>query len=62
VVGLLVPVAWLVPTATAGAGFARQQCWPQVAAAAVFLLAGVALITFNMHWVDRAGFVTRIRT
>lgn len=61
-VGLLWPMAWLVPVVAAGVWFARRQRWAQVAGAAVFLTAAAALLTFNMHWRDPAGFVTRIRT
>jgi hypothetical protein len=60
--GLLLPTAWLVPVAAAGVWFASRRRWPQVAAALVFLAAGAALLTFNMHWHDPAGFVSKIRT
>jgi len=61
VTGLLSPTGWLVPVALAGVWFASQRCWPQVSAAVVFLAAGAALMTFNMHWLDSAGFVSKIR-
>lgn len=62
VAGLLRPVVWLVPVATAGVWFARRRRWPQVVATAVFLAAAAALMTFNMHLRPSASFVTIIRT
>lgn len=58
---LLPLVAWLVPILLAGMGLARLGNWRGAAGASVFLFACVALMTFNMQWLDMAGFLVKIR-
>lgn len=60
VAGLLWKAAWVAPLPLAGLWFARRRLW-RPAAMSIFLFGCVALLTFNMHWLDPAGFLSRIR-
>ncbi len=59
--GLVGKAAWIVPLPLAGLWLARRRLWWPAAGMSVFLFGCVALLTFNMHWLDVAGFLSRIR-
>jgi hypothetical protein len=60
-VGLLPLMVWFFPLPVAGMGFARLRCWWLAAGTSVFLFCCVGMLTFNMNWVDMAGFLVKIR-
>lgn len=60
-VELLPLIAWVLPLLFAGVEMAHWKCWWGAAGVSVFLFDCVALLTYNLHILDGAAFLLKLR-